>query len=214
MGVGGNVGAMSALLPEFFRRRDERPDALAYRGADRARHFDHATEPVLERLYGALLPPGARVLDLMAGAASHLPDGTGWVVGLGLCRRELEANAALHERVLFDLNAGPALPFRAGTFDAVVCSAGVPYLTRPLETFTDVARVLRPGGVFATAFSTRMLPHKAVLVWRASDDAAHLRLVRHYFSASGGYRPARSWGRAPERGEPIYAVWARRAPGG
>jgi SAM-dependent methyltransferase len=135
-------------------------------------------------------------------------------VGLGLSGWELEANAALHERVLFDLNAGLALPFGAGAFDAVVCSAGVPYLTRPLETFTDVARVLRPGGVFATAFSTRMLPHKAVLVWRASDDAAHLRLVRHYFGASGGFRRPRSWCRAPARGEPLYAVWARRAPVG
>ncbi len=40
------------------------------------------------------------------------------------------------------------LPFEDGAFDAVVCQFGVMFFPDRAEAFSEVARVLRPGGVF------------------------------------------------------------------
>ncbi len=93
------------------------------------------------------------------------------------------------ERVVHDLNADPTLPFADESFDDVVCCVSVDYLTRPVEVFADVARVLRPGGRFVTTFSNRCFPTKAIRGWLANDDAGPLphrhRLLR-------GQRPVRA----------------------
>ena len=54
---------------------------------------------------------------------------------------------------LGDLNADPTLDHADASFDAVTCAVSVDYLTRPLDVFAEVARVLRPDGVFVCAFS-------------------------------------------------------------
>lgn len=69
-------------------------------------------------------------------------------------RRELDANPMAAERVVHDLNADPVLPFADGSFDDAVCCVSVDYLTRPIEVFAEVARVLRPGDRLVTTFST------------------------------------------------------------
>jgi ubiquinone/menaquinone biosynthesis C-methylase UbiE len=61
-----------------------------------------------------------------------------------------------------DLNSGGPLPFEENTFDAVLCAVSVQYLTRPVETFGEVARVLKPGAPFIITFSNRCFPTKAV----------------------------------------------------
>jgi len=40
------------------------------------------------------------------------------------------------------------LPFEDASFDAVVCQFGVMFFPDPVAAYTEVARVLRPGGVF------------------------------------------------------------------
>lgn len=40
------------------------------------------------------------------------------------------------------------LPFREGTFDAVVCQFGVMFFPEKAKAFSEARRVLRPGGVF------------------------------------------------------------------
>jgi SAM-dependent methyltransferase len=40
------------------------------------------------------------------------------------------------------------LPFRDGTFDAVVCQFGVMFFPEKSKAFSEARRVLRPGGVF------------------------------------------------------------------
>lgn len=203
---------MTSLYPEFFRRRDERPDHLSEEGAADTEHFDAAARDALRALHRELLTPRGAVLDLMAGADSHVDRGAYRMVGVGLSRRALADNPALDARVRFDLNGGEPLPFGDARFDGVLCSAGVPYLTDPVATFAEAARVLRPGGVFSVSFSTRAASRKAVLVWRASDDDAHVRLVRHYFAEAGAFAaPAVRRGGA---GEPVFTVWARRRGAG
>lgn len=122
---------------------------------------------------------------------------------------ELAANPAAAERVVHDLNLDPRLPFDDHAFDAVTCCVSVDYLTRPIDVFRDVARVLRPGGVFACTFSNRCFPTKAIRGWLATDDRGHVAIVEAYFELSGEFEPPVSQLRNPgARGDPLFAVWA------
>lgn len=87
------------------------------------------------------------------------------------------------------------------------------YLTRPLEVFTDVARVLRPGGPFVCTFSNRCFPTKAIRGWLAASDEQHCAIVERYFRLAAGWDEPRSERRTPvsHRGDPLLAVWAHRA---
>ncbi len=202
---------MIKLLPEFFRRDDERPDDIAYAEPNYATHLSASASGAAERLYEEVLPPGGHILDLMAGYVSHLPDLFGRVTGLGLNAEELEHNPRLDDHLILDLNSPGFMPFFDETFDGVVCTEGVQYLTRPLETFAEVARNLKVGAPFVVAFSNRMLTTKVVLAWRAADEAARLRLVRSYFTATAGFGRTYSAHSEPVGGDPLYIVWAFRA---
>ncbi len=90
----------------------------------------------------------------MGSWVSHFRTPPARLTVLGMNSEEVEANPAASDTVIHDLNADPRLPFADATFDAVVCCVSVDYLTRPVEVFTDVARVLRPGGPFVCTFST------------------------------------------------------------
>ena len=56
---------------------------------------------------------------------------------------ELSKNAQLDSFVVQDLNKNPKFPFEANTFDFVTCVVSVDYLTRPLEVFQEISRVLK-----------------------------------------------------------------------
>ena len=86
---------------------------------------------------------------------------------------------------MHDLNADPRLPFENESFDAAVCCVSVDYLTRPVEVFTDIARVLRPGAPFVITFSNRLFPTKAIRGWLESTDEQHCEIVADYFRLSG-----------------------------
>jgi ubiquinone/menaquinone biosynthesis C-methylase UbiE len=119
--------------------------------------------------------------------------------------------------VVADLNTRPRLPFADASFDDVVCCVSVDYLTRPLEVFAEVARVLRPAGRFVCTFSNRCFPTKAIRGWLATDDAGHLAIVRRYFELTPGFGAATAERRTPASapGDPLHAVWAvRREPDG
>ena len=96
----------------------------------------------------------------------------------------------------------------------MVCCVSVDYLVRPDEVFAEVARVLRPRGPFVLTFSNRCFPTKAIRGWLVSDDATHVDIVRRYFDRCDGFDPPQSGLRTPldRRGDPLWAVWARRAP--
>lgn len=200
---------MEALRPEFFRRIDERPDALFYRRPRHASHLDDTAMGFLCDAYDLILPKDGAVLDLMAGMRSHLCERYPHVTGLGLNADELHTNPRIDEAVVHDLNVHADLPFDGGRFGAAVCSVSVQYMVRPLDTFASVARVLRPGAPFAVAISHRVFEEKAVLAWRASDDEAHERLVHTYFTASGAFGDVTVERHAPEVGDPVTILWAR-----
>ncbi len=124
--------------------------------------------------------------------------------------RELAENPHAAERVVHDLNADPRLPFADATFDAAVCCVSVDYLVRPIEVFVDVARIVRPGGLFVCTFSNRCFPTKAIRGWLATSDDEHCAIVAEYFRRSRAWSAATIEQRiAPDRaGDPLYAVWA------
>jgi SAM-dependent methyltransferase len=201
------------LPPDLFRRLEESPDAEFYAVPRFVTHIDDATIAALTVLYRERIPAGARVLDLMSSWVSHLPADVGYasVAGLGMNAEELARNPRLTERVVQDLNVTPALPWADGVFDAVVNAVSVQYLTRPVEVFAEVRRVLHPGGLHLVATSHRMFPTKAIAGWHALEPADRLRLVCRYVELAGGYDEPCVLDRSPRDADPLWVVLASRS---
>jgi SAM-dependent methyltransferase len=182
--------ADSDFAEDAFSRFDESDDAAFYTTDRFVSHLDSlALATVVDLIEQLVTQEQPEILDLMASWDSHLPDSLedATVVGLGLNQRELDANRALTERVLHDLNAKPALPFSDRRFDVVLCTVSVDYLTRPIDVFREVARVLKPGGFFLVVFSNRYFPPKVVKIWREANEAERVELVKGFFDRSGGF---------------------------
>jgi SAM-dependent methyltransferase len=149
------------------------------------------------------------VLDICSSWVSHFGTTPARLVALGMNDHELAANRAATDTIVHDLNQDPRLPFDDGTFDAVTCCVSVDYLVRPIEVFRDVARVLRPGGVFVVTFSNRCFPTKAIRAWLAADDGQRCSIVATYFAMVGAFGPPTvQLGNPAGAGDPLYAVWA------
>ena len=99
------------------------------------------------------------------------------------------------------------MPYGDGEFDGAVVTVSVQYMTRPVEIFRDVARVLRPGAPFVVTYSNRMFPTKAVRIWRSLDDRDRATLIATYFKHAGGFGDVQARD-CSGRGDPLYAVWA------
>jgi SAM-dependent methyltransferase len=204
----------SPLKPEFFEREDESPDPAFYEQARLLVHIDDYAIEAARRLYGQILPPGGAILDLMSSYKSHMPPELAWtrLCGLGMNAEELRANDQLTDYVVKDINADPVLPFDDREFDGAAVTVSVQYMTRPLETFREVARVLKPGAPFVLTYSNRMFPTKAVRIWRALDDRERAGLIATYFKYAGGFGDVSIEHRSIDSGsynDPLFAVWAR-----
>ncbi len=195
----------------FFDRTDESPDSAFY-GPDRfVTHIDEDAIAAVGELYDELELTGD-VLDICSSWISHFRAAPRRLVAMGMNERELRANEMATSWVIRDLNVDPTLPFDDASFDAVTCCVSVDYLTRPLEVFAEVARVLRPGGPFAVTFSNRCFPTKAIRGWLLTDDEGHCAIVDAYFDLTRGFDPAVVQLRNPAgRADPLYAAVARRS---
>ena len=154
-----------------FRRDDETPDRIFYRKARLVEHLDKKALRTVEHVIGTLIiEPRPRILDLMASWDSHIPDlvNPELVVGLGLNGEELLANPKLGLRMIQDINEHPVLPFPEASFDIVLNTVSVDYITKPLEVFSEVGRILRPGGLFLVIFSNRYFPPRSSTYGRGS----------------------------------------------
>jgi SAM-dependent methyltransferase len=197
--------------PGFFDRADRSRDSVFYSWPRMVTHLDDHAIAAVGALYDELEISGD-VLDLMSSWVSHFSTPPSRLTVLGMNSDELDANPSAAVTVVHDLNAEPWLPFPDESFDAVVCCVSVDYLTRPIEVFTDVARVLRPGGPFVCAFSDRCFPTKAIRGWLYADDEQRCEIVRQYFRLAGHWDEPHSQRRtaASDPGDPLLAVWAHR----
>jgi SAM-dependent methyltransferase/FKBP-type peptidyl-prolyl cis-trans isomerase 2 len=199
-------------------------DAVFYATPRKVAHVDSQARENIAGVFARLLPGRKRILDLMAGWQSHLPDGV-TATGLGMNAEEMSENPALSSHVVHDLNADPVLPLADRAFDAVICSLSVEYLTRPLEVFREIARVLEPGGLCVMVFSHRWFPDQAVRIWTELHEFERAGLVMEYFRQSGGFKDlstlsVRGWPRPMDardryypmiqHSDPVHAVWAVR----
>lgn len=203
------------FTPEHFARFDTDDDARFYDFPRLVTHIDDDAIAALSAHYARTIPPDGDVLDLMSSWVSHLPADARYrsVTGLGMNADELAANPRLTGRLVHDLNAEPTLPLDDASFDAALIAVSVQYLTRPVEVFAEIARVLRPGAPCIVSFSNRCFPTKAVAVWRALDDRQHAELIAMYCRAAGGFDAPQSvdLSPAPGRSDPMYVVQARRS---
>ena len=196
-----SAGSGLPFPPHFFLREDSSADRFFYAAPRLVTHIDDATIEALTGLYRETLAPGTRILDLMSSWVSHLPPDVDYprVAGLGMNAEELRANPRLTDRTVCDLNTEPTLPYEDASFDAVVCAVSVQYLTRPVEVFAEVSRVLTPGGLCLVAFSHRMFPTKATAVWKALGAQDRVRLVAAYLALAGGLGEPLVIDRSPSR---------------
>ncbi|HEX2172959.1 MAG TPA: methyltransferase domain-containing protein [Dehalococcoidia bacterium] len=206
----------SPFRPEHFARYDQAPDPEFYVEPRRVVHLDDAAIKAVGEAFRHHLPAGGEILDLMSSWRSHVPADLplGRLIGLGLNRAEMEDNPQLDAVVIHDLNADPALPFPDASFDGAVVTVSVQYLTRPVEVFREVGRVLRPGAKFLVVYSNRMFPTKAVAIWQALDDNQRGQLVGYYFRLAGVFdEPTLEEWTPPSTGytDPVYLAWAARS---
>ena len=224
------VSPMSPIYSkEAFARLDESDDRQFYATDRFVSHLDSLALDTVEKLIRELVvEENPVILDLMAGWDSHIHEKLEptRVVGLGLNRNELSRNRALSDVVIHDLNEDPSLPFPDQTFDAVINTVSVDYMTKPIQVFGEVGRILKPGGLFLVIFSNRMFPEKAVRVWRESSEEERVLLVEDFFKASGLFEKTSvfiSKGKPRPEGDkyshlgipsdPIYAVYADKKGG-
>lgn len=206
-----------------FQRSDDTIDSEFYSRPRHINHLDDTAQAQLKSVYKRLIPAGCEVLDLMSSINSHIDDELEIkrITGLGLNRAELEANSALDEIVVHDINQHQRLPFDDASFDIVICSLSIEYITQPLILFDEVARILRPEGRFIISFSNRWFPTKAVQVWNDLHDFERIGLVMEYFIDSAHFgdiytyslrgipRPVNDKYNIP-LSDPVYVVWANR----
>ena len=202
---------MAETFPrEFFRRIDESDDELFYSQPRLVVHIDEGAIKKVGQIYARLLPQGGAILDLMSSWRSHVPEEMrlGRLVGLGMNRPEMEDNPALTEIVIHNLNQNPVLPFAEGEFDGAVVAVSIQYMTRPIEIFGGVAKVLKPGAPFVVSFSNRMFPTKAVAIWHSLGEFDRVRLVSRYFQESGNFENMEVIDMSAPTEPPSDPIWA------
>jgi SAM-dependent methyltransferase len=195
--------------PNFFARLDEAEDEDFYRAPRRVVHIDDGAIAAVGEIYANHIDQGSEILDLMSSWRSHLPERMrpAQLTGLGLNREEMEDNPALTAIVVHNVNRDPRLPFPDLTFDAVVMTVSVQYLTRPITTFRETARILRPGGCFIVTFSNRMFPTKAVALWQGASNQDRVEIVKRYFAQSGAFETIQVVDMSLREGPPSDPVW-------
>lgn len=198
-----------------FARLDEMPDEMFYGMPRLVTHIDEPACAALAAYYATQLRDGDRILDLMSSCVSHLPAALtpDTAVGHGMNTQELAANPQLDSYFVQNLNKKSALPFDDGSFDACLIAVSVQYLTDPVTVFTEIGRILRPGGRLIVSFSNRMFPTKAVAIWRSLDDAGHRQYVAVCMEKSAAYEDIAAVDLSPQpgRSDPLFSVTGRKA---
>ncbi len=166
------------LRQRDIRRRFDRA-AASFDSAD----FVHAVtrDGLVARLDPMLLQP-ATVLDLGSatgsmGQALRRRFKRAHVVSLdlsGAMLTEARRKKSWLSRASFVQADAEFLPFAEGTFDLVVANQLLPWLPDPQRAFTEVARILKKGGIFAFAGLGPDSLQELGRAWAGVDDRSHV----------------------------------------
>lgn len=211
------------LRPNQRTKLDDTQDTLFYSSPRFVTHVDEGFIQQLTDLYGDRLKPNTRIFDMMSSWVSHLPQEMEFahVEGHGLNAEELARNPQLNHYFVQDLNENPKLPLPDQDFDAVLNTVSVQYVQYPEAIFSEIYRILKPGGIAIISFSNRMFFQKAIAAWRDGTEASRVELVKSYFQSVPGFSTPEVIARtsaAPNflqwlgvsGGDPFYAVTATR----
>mmetsp|Transcript_1510 Transcript_1510/g.4378 ORF Transcript_1510/g.4378 Transcript_1510/m.4378 type:complete len:337 (-) Transcript_1510:755-1765(-) len=196
------------LSPEERRKLDEGEDRQFYDYPRIVKHVDDAFLAQVTRLYRQSIPEGGVVLDLMSSWVSHLPGDVSYerVIGHGMNAAELGRNKSLDSFFVRDLNQNPTgWALEDQSVDAVVCCVSVQYMQYPEKVFSEIYRVLKPGGVCIMTFSNRLFYGKAISAWRDGTGYSRSRLVVQYFQSVAGFTPAAVLTEVPETAKDLQA---------
>lgn len=211
------------LRPNQRIKLDDTDDNLFYGLPRFVTHVDDGFIQQLTDLYRQRLKPDTRIFDMMSSWVSHLPEEMQFshVEGHGMNEEELARNPRFDHYFIQNLNENPKLPLKDQEFDAVLNCVSVQYLQYPEAIFTEIHRILKPGGMAIFSFSNRMFYQKAIQAWRDSSEAGRVELVKSYFQSVPGFTPPEvimnqsslpnflQWLGAGN-GDPFYAVIAHR----
>ncbi|MBW4682865.1 MAG: class I SAM-dependent methyltransferase [Microcoleus vaginatus WJT46-NPBG5] len=211
------------LKPIQRTKLDDTSDSDFYSVPRFVTHVDEGFIDQLTNLYRQRLQPNTRIFDMMSSWVSHLPEEMKFahVEGHGMNGEELAKNRRLDHYFLQNLNETPKLPLPDQDFDAVLNCVSVQYLQYPDAVFSEIYRILKPGGIAIISFSNRMFYHKAIQAWRDGSEASRVELVKSYFQSVPGFSKPEvvaHQSSAPSflqmlgmgGGDPFYAVIASR----
>jgi SAM-dependent methyltransferase len=158
--------------------------------------FEGGTKPFL-RICHEEIPAGSQILEIGAGPSNECSktlSGIGRVTGLDV-DSEVSANEWLSEAVVYD---GKRMPFADESFDACVSNFVLEHVKYPLEHFTEVARVLRRGGVYC--LRTPNLFHYVSMGAHLMPHSVHLMLANRMRSLpKEAHDPYPTWFRSNSR---------------
>jgi len=123
---------------------------------------------------------GKDVLELGCGAAQWsilLAAQGARCVGLDNSARQLEHAREAGADFPLIHSAAEKVPLPDATFDIVFCDHGAMSFADPYQTVPEVARLLRPGGLFAFSHASPL----AFICYSAETDSFEPRLVLPYF---------------------------------
>jgi SAM-dependent methyltransferase len=177
------------LRPNQRLKLDDTDDHLFYAYPRFVTHVDEGFIQQLTELYRQHLKPNTRIFDMMSSWVSHLPGEIDFehIEGHGLNSEELARNARLNHYFVQNINENPQLPLPDQHFDAVLNCVSVQYIQYPEAVFSEIYRILKPGGVAIISFSNRMFFQKAIQIWREASESARVELVKHYFTSVPGF---------------------------
>ncbi len=211
------------LRPKQRTKLDDTNDGEFYSIPRFVTHVDEGFIDQLTQLYRDRLEANSRILDLMSSHVSHLPKEIEFahIEGHGMNEEELARNPRFHHYFVQNLNENPQLPLPDQDFDAVLNCVSVQYLQYPEAVFSEIHRILKPGGIVIISFSNRMFFQKAIAAWRDGTEASRVKLAKSYLESVPGLSTPEVITQKSDvptilqmlgigGGDPFYAVIAQR----
>lgn len=198
-------GGMDDFTPKPVANDTEKFDTMKYweeELSDVTTDLDSEATSKLTTHFSFFLEDGMSILELGAAEKSYLPQGLKLDrhVGVGAVEKLMDRNEALTERLVIDLNdcidevgvnSEELIAMGTETFDYIISSNTVDFLAKPREVFRSAWRLLKPGGKFIIAFSSKdayadKFGDVQINLWRNYNDDQHMWIMGSYFRFSAG----------------------------